>query len=188
MFSFKLLSPSHDFDKQGAKRRPPISWGSTSNQSELVRAFAGSLQKNASSVTSYRKSSPHSILEHVNHLLAPAGIEKPLVMKSVFFPSMAFWDEKRALTLSLACSFLCLFLFPCSASTFDVNEAVSALPMLSIVCFNGRPSWAMVTAASESDKPAFFLFLLPDESFLRECESPLAFKFCSRCSSLSFSP
>ena len=127
------------------------------------------------------------------HLLAFAGIEKPLVIKSTCFSSIPFLFENKLFTFSFAPSFLRLFRSSCSASTFAVRDAVSAFLMLlsgfsllacvlssafllllpgcspftSVLDSTGRS----VTVASLT-VAVFFLFLPAPGAFFNECVRP----------------
>lgn len=65
------------------------------------------------------------IIPTLNYRLAPAGIVKPLVMKSVCFCAILLPEENNVFRFSLGAIFLRLFRSSCSARTLAVNDAVS---------------------------------------------------------------
>ena len=109
-----------------------------------------------------------------SHRFAFAGMEKPLVIKSKCFSSIPFLFENMLFTLSLAPSFLRLFRSSCSASTFAVNDAVSAFLMLLsgfslFVCVGLRGASGTVASWTVA---VFFLFLPAPGAFFSEWVSP----------------
>lgn len=108
------------------------------------------------------------------HRFAFEGIENPLVIKSKCFSSIPFLLENKLFTFSFTTSFFRSFRSSCSASTFAVNNAVSAFLMLLsgfslFVCF----FWKDSSATEDSSTVAvFFLFLPAPGNFFSECVRP----------------
>ena len=86
----------------------------------------------------HRKDTIEQHEDHNNtHRRAPAGIEKPLVMKSACFALPSVLDEKRLLMLSLFPVFRLLLRSCSSARTLAVNAAVAAflIPVVFMLAF-----------------------------------------------------
>lgn len=119
---------------------------------------------------------------------APAGIEKPLVMKSACCLGTPLLVEKRLLTLSFEVTFLRLALSCSSARTRAVKDAVPAF-LIAPFAFGASSfskgfnlfvtSWSGFSLISTA---AFFFRFFPEPlAFFRECVRP-----CSRSFDIRF--